>query len=113
MSVTKAQVVALNRLREYIDSTPSQRENISNLVSISNLSEYKLTRGFKELFGVTIYNYQMKVCMNHAATLLKAGMTVKEVSYQLGYKTPNNFSRAFTKYYSFPPQNLKGEIWLH
>lgn len=109
MSLTKSQIFALNKVRALIDSQPARRNKISRLVSESNLSEFQLTKGFKELYGDTIYSYQLKSSMNHAAILLQNGMTVKAVSIELGYKTPNNFTRAFIKVFKFAPLVIKNE----
>ena len=109
MSLTQSQIIALNKVRELIDSKPKTRNSISRLVMLSNLSEFKLTNGFKELFGNSIYKYQLNVSMSHAAFLLQKGMTVKAVSIELGYKTPNNFTRAFIKVFKYPPLVIKNE----
>lgn len=109
MSLTQSQILALHKIRSLIDSQPTKRNKIVSLISQSKLSEFKLTDGFKELFGETIYKYQLKVSMSYAAELLKKGMTVKAVSIELGYKTPNNFTRAFVKTYHYPPVMIKNE----
>ena len=109
MSLTQSQIFALNKVRELIDSQPTKRYRICELLLQSKLSEYQMTNGFKELYGDTIYNYQLKLSMSHAATLLQNGMTVKAVSIELGYKTPNNFTRAFVKVFRYPPLVIKNE----
>lgn len=76
-----------------------------------NLSEDKLTKGFKMLFGETIYKYQLRVSMEYGRTLLQKGYAVKSVSITLGYKTPGNFTRAFLKIFKYPPVKIKNEVY--
>ncbi|MDU5950234.1 MAG: AraC family transcriptional regulator, partial [Paenibacillus macerans] len=45
-----------------------------------------------------------------AISLIKAGnLTLKEVSFEVGYKDPNYFSRVFKKIMGVPPTEFKGQ----
>ncbi|MRG47823.1 helix-turn-helix domain-containing protein [Chitinophaga sp. SYP-B3965] len=72
------------------------------------LNEFKLKRGFKQLFGYTVFGYVQEMRMKTARQILAEGrMNVNEVADHLGYSSPNHFSTAFKKMYGIPPAKLK------
>lgn len=88
-------------------------ENIDSLISIKELSrkvainECYLKKGFKEVFGVTIYDFYLQQKMEHAKFLLyEEGMTVTDVSAQLGYSSISHFSTAFKRQTGLKPCDL-------
>lgn len=42
--------------------------------------------------------------MDLAVTLLKKGLSIKYIAYNLGYQDPANFSRAFKNFYGMSPK---------
>jgi AraC-like DNA-binding protein len=58
---------------------------------------------FKELHGITIRQYKLKVRMERGRDLLKKGMSVKRVSILLRYTTPRAFVTAFRKQFGISP----------
>ena len=72
------------------------------------LNEFKLKKGFKQLFGFTVFGYVHALKMKTARQLLVAGeMNVNEIADHLGYSSPNHFSAAFRKVYGYPPTRLR------
>ena len=71
-------------------------------------NEYTLKKGFRELFGTTVFGYWNQIKMDEARTRLSEGiMSVAEVSNSIGYKNPQHFSTAFKKFYGFSPSELR------
>lgn len=88
-------------------------ENIDTLMSIKDLSrkvainECYLKKGFKEIFGITIYNFYLSKKMEHAKYLLcEKGMSVTEVAAKMGYSSISHFSTAFKKHTGLKPCEL-------
>jgi AraC-like DNA-binding protein len=74
----------------------------------SGLNEFKLKKGFKELFGKTVFNYFNDLRMNYAKDLIiNDKKKVFEVSYLLGYSEPHHFTHAFKKKFGILPGTLK------
>jgi AraC-like DNA-binding protein len=72
------------------------------------LNDFKLKKGFKELFGTTVFGYLNELKMEYGRQLLlESSCTVYEVAYTLGYNDPYNFSKAFKKYFGYMPGKLK------
>ncbi len=67
-----------------------------------------LRRRFKAAFGRTPRAYLVRVRMEEAAKLLKAGhLSIKEVAKSVGYGDANNFSTAFKRFYGNTPQSFR------
>lgn len=72
------------------------------------LNEFKLKKGFKQLFGTTVFDCLTQFRMDYARqVLLDTSTTISEVAYRLGYSDPYNFSKAFKKHFGFLPSKLK------
>lgn len=107
MKLTKFQEKAIIKTKAFIDEQPPKRIDIQHLVHFSGLSESKLTKGFKMLYHVTIYQYQLERAMNYAKQLLQEDHQVKEVAITLGYSTSGSFARAFQRVFQETPGEVK------
>ena len=88
-------------------------QHIGDPITIKELSrkigtnECYLKKGFKEMFGTTIFDYYQQIRMDHATILLKQkGLTVTEVSMLLGYSSISHFSTAFKRHTGIKPCEL-------
>lgn len=71
------------------------------------INECYLKKGFKELFGTTIFDFYQSQRMEHAKYLLyEKGLSVTEVSLLLGYSSISHFSTAFKKHTGLKPCEL-------
>ena len=88
-------------------------EHIGEPITIKQLSrkvamnECYLKKGFKEMFGSTIFDFYQNQRMEHAKYLLyEKGLSVTEVSDMLGYSSISHFSTAFKKQTGLKPCEL-------
>jgi AraC-like DNA-binding protein len=88
-------------------------QHIGDPITIKELSrkvainECYLKKGFKVLFGSTIFDFYQDQRMEHAKFLLyEKGRTVSEVSASLGYSSISHFSTAFKKHTGLKPCEL-------
>jgi AraC family transcriptional regulator len=71
------------------------------------INECYLKKGFKEMFGSTIFDFYQSQRMEHAKYLLyEKGLSVTEVSALLGYSSISHFSTAFKKHTGLKPCEL-------
>ncbi len=71
------------------------------------INECYLKKGFKEIFGTTIFDFYQNQRMEHAKYLLyDKGLSVTEVSLLLGYSSISHFSTAFKKHTGLKPCEL-------
>jgi AraC-like DNA-binding protein len=88
-------------------------EHISEPLTIKALSrkvainECYLKKGFKEMYGTTIFDFFQSQRMEHAKYLLyEKGVSVTAVSLMLGYSSISHFSTAFKKHTGLKPCEL-------
>jgi AraC-like DNA-binding protein len=80
---------------------------IKELSRKAAINECYLKKGFKEMFGTTIFDFFQSQRMEHAKYLLyEKGLTVTEVSDSLGYSSISHFSTAFKKHTGIKPCEL-------
>ena len=100
----------LHLLKTYLDANFLSELNLTELGKICLLNEFKIKKGFKLLFGITVFNYLRKLRMEHAAQILTNNSTpVDEVADILGYEHSQHFSIAFKKYMGVSPSLYKSK----
>ena len=94
--------------REYIMNNLETPPGLSELAKIIGINEYKLKRGFKEIFGNTVFGYLSDARLEIAKNdLLETKKTVSGISSELGYSSVQHFSNAFKKKFGMSPNKLK------
>ncbi|RPE14091.1 AraC family transcriptional regulator [Chitinophaga lutea] len=108
LPVSAADLQRLQQVKDYLrDSFLSPELSLDLLCRKFGLNEFKLKRGFKQLFGHTVFGYVQELKMKTARRLLaEKKMNVNEVADYLGYSAPNHFSAAFKKMYGHVPSRL-------
>lgn len=97
--ILKAREVLLQHIGE-----PITIKDLSRKVAIN---ECYLKKGFKEMFGTTIFDFYQSQRMEHAKYLLyEKGLSVTDVSLMLGYSSISHFSTAFKKHTGLKPCEL-------
>lgn len=95
-------------LRTYLHTHFTEDLSLKQLARMFGLNDFKLKRGFKDLFNTTVFDYIHTLRMEHAYRLLvEDKMFVNEVSGMIGYKNPNHFSTAFKRKFGVCPGALK------
>ena len=69
------------------------------------LNECTLKRGFRHLFGTTVFGYLRDCRMQQAQNLLHSPyLTIAQVATQVGYRNPEAFSTAFRRKFAISPK---------
>jgi len=94
--------------KEYLDENYQRKIRIIDLATTVGTNQQTLKKGFKEMFGTTIFGYYNGLRMDLAKfLLLDGGKNIAEVSDEIGYKNPQHFTVAFKKKFGVLPKNLK------
>ena len=97
--IIKAREILLQHIGE-----PITIKALSRKVAIN---ECYLKKGFKEIFGTTIFDFYQSQRMEHAKYLLyEKGLSVTDVAHLLGYSSISHFSTAFKKQTGIKPCEL-------
>jgi len=108
MKLTDADIEHLNKARELIDKDVSRHFTILEIARQVGLSESKLTRGFKLLYKMGLFEFLKNARLEKGKYLIEnTDKSMKEISKSLGYKYRNSFSLAFKKKFGIAPRSWR------
>jgi AraC-like DNA-binding protein len=108
---TEGESRQLELARRKLAADLAEPTRLSDIARAVGMSESKLTRVFKERFGITIFDYRLECRMRHALELLRCKrMPVTQVSFAVGYRHPTSFAAAFQEFFGFPPSKARTEM---
>ncbi|QNL49170.1 helix-turn-helix transcriptional regulator [Olivibacter sp. SDN3] len=104
----KEDIDKLYYLKEIIDKKPGANYSLMQLAEIGGFNDFKLKKGFKQLFGNTVFGYINDVRMEKSHELLREGkMSIANIAFLMGYKYPHHFSKTFKKKFGYLPKEVK------
>jgi AraC-like DNA-binding protein len=99
---------SLRKTLLYIQKNYRQKISTEELSKVANISQQHLIRMFNKHLNSTPIEYINSVKIAHAMDMLRSPqMSIKEISYELGFDNPNYFSRLFKKMQGFTPQESR------
>ena len=105
---TKTDKEKIIAVRDLINSRVTDPPNLTEIANFVGMNEYKLKRGFKEIFHNTIFGYLTDQRLNLAQIYLQdTEKTSAEIAYEMGYKTPQHFNNAFKKKFGTSPNLVR------
>lgn len=108
-SLQPADIERLHHIRWMIEQNLDDPCSLTELAKKGGLNEYKLKKGFREMWGTTVFGYLHELRMKQARhMLLDLGKTVGEAADQAGYRNAHHFTAAFKKFFGYLPSQLKG-----
>ena len=78
----------------------------SDLAALCQISLRTLERHFQKNYGVTVSKWMRDLRLGKAYESLKQGKSVKEASFDHGYKQVSHFSREFKNHFGISPSML-------
>ncbi len=98
----------LLRVCNAILADPSDPRDIDGWASLAAMGRRTLTRTFKEETGMGLAVWRQQVRLMEALSLLAAGASITQVTYEVGYDSPSGFAAMFRRAFGVPPsQYLK------
>lgn len=104
LSESDREKVSLARdfLMEQMENPPSLYE----LARFVGVSETRLKRGFRIMFGSSVFEYLREQRISKACMLLEGGdMNVTQVAYAVGFSSPSHFTHLFTQRCGIRPKD--------
>ncbi|AYL96131.1 helix-turn-helix transcriptional regulator [Mucilaginibacter celer] len=111
-ALTDADKERLMEARKLVEANLRSPCSLIELSRKTGLNDFKLKKGFKILFGNTVFGYLAELRMNLAYKLLQQGRSVGEVAETVGYKNAHHFTAAFKKRFDILPSRLGKAIIL-
>ncbi|MBQ3801059.1 MAG: helix-turn-helix transcriptional regulator [Treponema sp.] len=97
----------LEALRQRIQLNPSEDYHASELAAGLSMSESKLTRLFRSLYGISFHRYVQEQRLERAATLIaQGGVNISEAAQKSGYTNMSWFSKEFKEKFGISPKKF-------
>ncbi|WP_342046138.1 AraC family transcriptional regulator [Bacillus sp. OTU530] len=90
---------------EHIINNYEKSFKIEELAEIANTSVSSLHRHFKEVTAMSPIQFQKQLRLQEARhLLLSESADAAEVAFRVGYESPSQFSREYSRMFGFPPK---------
>ncbi|PLT29877.1 AraC family transcriptional regulator [Peribacillus deserti] len=97
-----------SRIRNVIDhiiSTYNRPFRIEELAEIAYMSVASLHRHFKEVTAMSPIQFQKQLRLQEARRLLLSeSIDIADAAFRVGYESPSQFSREYSRLFGFPPR---------
>jgi AraC-like DNA-binding protein len=104
-------VRGLHSARRILMTELSPPPTICQLARVVGVNETTLKKGFRALFGETVFDFSLRCRMERAMSLLKEReMQVARVAESVGYSHQTSFATAFRKYFGMCPKDARPPI---
>lgn len=101
----------IEKIREAKDILLAQMDTPVTVIALAHqvgINDFKLKKGFKQIFGTTIFDYLLQARMEKAVELLTSTtIPVTEIAFIVGYQTIGAFTNTFKKHFGYPPTSLR------
>lgn len=93
---------------EILERRMADPPGVFDLADAAGLNHNQLTRGFRETFSRTPYQYLRTIRLATARDLIsQQGLTVTEAAFQVGYTNLSNFAKLFKKHFNINPSECR------
>ena len=87
-----------------LDNPPSLLE----LAKLVGLNDYKLKRGFRQVFGTTVFGHLYNYRMEQARQMLETSqIKIQEAARTVGYTSQSSFNAAFKRKFGINPKSYQ------
>lgn len=98
----------LYAVRDFLDHHYAAPPGLLALARQFGTNDFKLKKGFKALFGTTVFGYVAERRLNVAHQLLTlTDQPVQEVAEAVGFANPAHFATAFRRRFALPPSQVR------
>lgn len=110
LKLTSADIQSLYQAKKILDEHMIAPPTIEQLARQVCLNEFKLKKGFKELFGMPVHAYVIDRRLEKARLLLKnKNLKVIDVAVMVGYGDASHFAEKFRKKFGVTPSQYMKE----
>lgn len=106
-TMSRADIDKLCAVNDYVQCNYLEALSLAGLCKLFSLNEFKLKKGYKQLFHTTVFGHINALRMEKARTLLsQKQMTVSEIADFIGYKSIGSFSAEYKKRFGSAPSRF-------
>lgn len=94
----------ISKVIEIIRKNFNSPLKVKDLANVVHMSESALYSGFKSITAMSPLQYQKHIRLNEARRImLYEGIEASAAGYQVGYESPSQFSREYSRLFGAPP----------
>ncbi|WP_292871013.1 AraC family transcriptional regulator, partial [Nostoc sp. LPT] len=102
------EIERLHHAKAILNQTLPHPPSLLDLANQVGLNDFKLKRGFREVFGTTVLGYVLSLRLEQAKQLLiNTNLTIAEIAYQVGYESSSHFGYLFKRQLGMTPRNYR------
>jgi AraC-like DNA-binding protein len=101
------QYILIRQSRAFMEEYHSEKITLENIAAAAFMSRFYYIRIFKQIYGVTPRQYLRDLRISNAKELLKKGLPVTQVCYEVGYESLSTFSSAFKRGTGYSPREYQ------
>lgn len=84
---------------------------LMDLASIAKMTHTKLNKGFRRVFGNTVFNHLRELRIQKAVAFLEEGKyNITQIAYETGWSSPSHFTKDFTAKFNKTPKQYQKEF---
>lgn len=108
----KQQPKPLRKALSYMEDHFADEHCLTGTLRASGVSRNAIIRHFTQELGLPPARYLWRLRTEHGISMLaKTGLTISEIAYQCGFKTPFHFSRLVRQHQGCPPRTVRKQAW--
>ena len=108
ISLCPQDIEQVHQARDILIQQATHPPSLTDLARQVGLNDRKLNRGFRQLFGTTVFGYLQDHRLHQAKVLLSnSSLTVAGVAGAIGYRSPEAFSTAFRRKFAVSPKTYQ------
>ena len=98
----------VNATCDYLRERLATPLSTAQLAKLFRTNEKRLSRAFRDLLGYTVSEFVRRERLNQAERMLRTtGLTITQISEELGYSSSANFATAFKSQFGLTPTELR------
>ncbi|MEH2462337.1 AraC family transcriptional regulator [Nostoc sp.] len=102
------EIESLHHAKAILNQRLPHPPSLLNLAREVGLNDFKLKRGFREVFGTTMLAYIQSLRLEQAEQLLRGtNLTIPEIAAQVGYESTSHFGYLFKRQFGITPRDYR------
>ena len=102
----------LPEILEYLHAHFREDLNLGTVAGVFNLHPSYLSHLFKAGMGISLWNYVIRLRLNRFNDLIRAGGSIEETCYQVGFQNYANFYRLYRKHMGITPREYRQQTHI-
>lgn len=104
VNLQKSDLKSAHQVYEELKAVLRQPPCMSELSETAGMSERRLNRAFRELYGGTVFETLRNIRLEEARIMLEqTDMAIKTIAWEVGYEHSSNFTNAFSAQFGTTP----------